>query len=126
MTKNQERALAALVSYPTMKAAAAAAGIDYRTIRRYMQDPDFIVEYRRITAELLSDARLRAQQALSPALETLSKICTDENAKNMDRIAAARSILEWTIRLTEVTDIIERLEALEESDSNKTNFNFGE
>ena len=119
MTKNQERALTALLSCPTMKAAAAAAGIDYRTIRRYMQNPEFIAEYRRITTELLTDARLRAQQAISPALETLSRICEDDQAKKMERIAAARSILEWSIRLTEMTDIVERIEALEENGNNQ-------
>lgn len=113
MTKNQERALAALVSNPTIKAAAAAAGIDYRTMRRYMDDPDFMTEYRHITTEMLQDARMRSQQLLNPALEALAEIFTNAEAKDSDRIAAARGILEWGTKLTELTDIAERVEMLE-------------
>ena len=119
MTPRQEKALAALVTSPTIKAAATAAGIDYRTIRRYLEDPDFLQEYRHITTELLADARMRGQQLLSPALDTLAEICTNPAAKNAERIAAARSLLEWACRLTELTDIVERLEALERTTSQR-------
>lgn len=121
MTRNQEKALAALVTSPTIKAAAAAAGVDYRTMRRYLDDKNFLKEYRRISTEMLADARMRGQQLLSPALETLAAICTSSEAKNMERIAAARAILEWGTKLTEFTDIVERLEALENAEYyNKT------
>lgn len=113
MTPKQEKALACLITQPTLKAAAAAAGIDYRTMRRYLDDADFLAEYRHISTELVADARMRGQQLLSPAMETLAEICSDTDAKATDRIAAARSILEWGIRLTEFSDIEERLEALE-------------
>lgn len=113
MTKKQEKALACLVTSPTIKAAAQAAGVDYRTMRRYLDDAEFLAEYRHITTEMLADARMRGQQLLSPAMETLAEICNDAAAKATERIAAARAILEWGIRLTEFTDIVERLEALE-------------
>lgn len=113
MNARQERALAALVTSPTIRAAAEAAGMDYRTIRRYLEDREFLSEYRHITTEMLADARMRGQQLLSPAMETLAEICTNQAAKPTERIAAARSILEWATRLTELTDIVERLEALE-------------
>ena len=113
MTAKEERALQALLTSPTIKAAAAAAGIDYRTMRRYLEDPDFQQEYRRQTSELLTDARTQAQLSLSPAISALSEICADSSAKPNDRIAAARSILEWATKLTELTDIIARVEVLE-------------
>lgn len=113
MTPNQERALAALMTARSLKDAAQEAGIDYRTMRRYMKDPDFLTEYRRITGEILSEARMRAQQSIAPALDTLHGICTDLEAKNGDRIAAARSVLEWASKLTELTDFEERIAALE-------------
>lgn len=116
MTKNQEKALAALAVNPTMKAAADAIGIDPRTIRRYLKDPDFLAEYRRIQTDILADARRQAQQLMNPALNTLAEICSNHEARNGERVAAARSILEWAARLTEITDIMERLEALENAD----------
>ena len=113
LSQGKQRALQALLTQPSKAEAARAAGIDPATMRRYMQDEEFLAAYRHNTTELLQDARLRGQQLLSPALETLAGILQDNGAKNTERIAAARSILEWSIRLTEFTDIVERLEALE-------------
>lgn len=113
MTKNQDKALAALMTSPTIKAAAAAAGVDYRTMRRYLEDPEFLAEYKMMTSEMLSDAKMRAKQLLNPALETLGDICTNKKAKETARVAAAKAILEWSTRLNELTEIMEMLEALE-------------
>ena len=114
--KKREKALAALMTSRTMKDAAEAAGIDPRTMRRYMQDADFIAEYRQMTAEMMQEARIRSQQLITPAIETLAEICLDDNAKNGERITAARSLLEWSLKITEVTDIEERLVALENAE----------
>ena len=116
MTKKQEKALAALAVNPTIKAAAESIGMDPRTIRRYLKDPDFLTEYRQIQTDILADARLQAQQLMNPALDTLAEICRKTDARHGDRVAAARSILEWAARLTEITDIVERLEALENAE----------
>lgn len=113
MTSNQKRALAALVKTRSIREAAAQAGIDERSIRRYLKDPDFLQEYRQIQAEILTDARESAQGSIAPALETLQEICTDTEARNSDRITAAKTLLEWACRLTELTDLEERITALE-------------
>lgn len=115
MTRNQEKALAALMTHRTMKEAAEAAGIDPRTLRRYMRDNEFLREYRQITTDMLQDARMFGQKLLQPTMQMLASICfsKDDETKNTERIAAARVLMEWTVRLTEFTDIVERLEALE-------------
>ena len=92
MTAKEERALQALLTSPTIKAAAAAAGIDYRTMRRYLEDGDFQQEYRRQTAELLTDARTQAQLSLSPAISALSEICADSSAATRCPEASSRAL----------------------------------
>lgn len=113
MTKNQERALAALMIYRTKEEAALAAGITARTLRQYFHDEEFMAEYRQAFGNMIEESTRQAQRALSPALKAVREICEDQKAPVMARIAAARTLLEYTLKLTELADIEQRLEALE-------------
>lgn len=113
MTPLQQKALQALINCPTKKEAAAAAGIAERTLRSYMQDPEFKAAYKQAFAEMLDDASLQAKQSLSPAIQTLRSIAENEEVSPASRISAARFLLEYGLQLTKLTDILERLEALE-------------
>lgn len=113
MTPNQQRALQALLTQPNKKAAAAAAGITPRTMTTYLSDPEFQKEYKKAFGQLVHDATRQAQQALSPALSALLDIVKDEDENSSARIAAARSLLEYGLRLTEFSDILAELETVE-------------
>lgn len=113
MTPKKEKALAALLVNPTKEAAAAAAGIDSKTLRRYLADPEFQEAYKKAFSGLITDATRQAQQSLSPALSTLREIVEDNEQGATVRIQAARSLLEYGLRLTEITDILRDLEAAE-------------
>ena len=110
MTPRKEKALAALLSQPTKEAAATAAGIDSRTLRRYLTDPEFQERYQAAFSELVGDATRQAQQSLNPAISTLREIVEDKQQNGQVRIQAARSLLEYGLRLTEITDILRDLE----------------
>lgn len=99
------------MTQPTKKAAAQAAGIAERTLRDYLADPEFQQAYKRAFAELVTEATRQAQRALSPALSALRSIVEDETENSSTRIAAARSLLEYGLRLTEFNDILRDLEA---------------
>ena len=113
MTPKKEKALAALLVHPTKEAAAAAAGIDSKTLRRYLADPEFQVAYKEAFSGLITDATRQAQQSLSPALSTLREIVEDNEQGATVRIQAARSLLEYGLRFTEISDIFRDLEAAE-------------
>lgn len=113
MTPNQQRALQALLTQPNKKAAAQAAGITARTMTSYLADPNFQKEYKKAFGQLVQDATRQAQQALSPALSALRDIVEDEEESSSARIAAARSLLEYGLRMTEFSDILAELEPLE-------------
>ena len=113
MTPNKERALQALLTQPNKKAAAEAAGITPRTLTTYLADPEFQREYKKAFGALVHDATRQAQKSLSPALSALRDIVEDEEENANARIAAARSLLEYGLRLTEFSDILEELEAVE-------------
>lgn len=113
MTPRQNRVLAALLTQPTKEKAALAAGISPRTLRDYLADQSFQAEYKRAFAGLVEDATRQAQQSIAPALSTLRQIVESEDENAQARISAARSILEYSMKLTEQTDILARLEELE-------------
>ena len=83
-------------------------------MRRWMrEDEDFRGAYREALTELLEDASAQAMQNLTRALDVLAEVmATGENSQV--RITAARSALEYSLKLTEAVDVQQRLDALEE------------
>lgn len=113
MTTKQTRALQALLTSPTQAAAAEAAGIGLTTLKRYLNDDEFQREYQRAVSGLIGEAATQAKQSLSPALSTLREIMRDGGQNGQTRVSAARSILEYGLKLTEQADILTRLTELE-------------
>ena len=107
----------------TRREAAQTAGIGESTLRGYLQEPEFQIRYRQAFGELVENAARQAQQAITPALSTLREIMEDGDEQAQARISAARSVLEYAIKLTEQTDILEQLRELEkwreETDGNR-------
>lgn len=82
-------------------------------MREYMKDGEFMERYREAFGSLVQDATRQAQQAINPALSTLREIMEDKDEPAQARITAARSNLEYALKLTEQTDILEQLRELE-------------
>lgn len=82
-------------------------------MRRYLSDPEFQEEYKKAFSELVTDAMRQTQQSLTPALSTLREIVESKGENAQVRIAAARSLLEYSLKLTEQVDILEQLQELE-------------
>lgn len=110
LTPKQAKALAALLTQPTKEKAAAAAGIGLTTLKRYLADPEFQAEYQKAVSEMIEDAAALAKQSLNPALSCLREIVEDGDETATARIQAARSILEYGLRLTEIVDILRTIE----------------
>lgn len=113
MTPNKEKLLAALLTSRSKKEAAVAAGIAERTMRTYFEDPEFCQRYREAFAGVIEDATRQAQALLMPALSTLQTVMEDEEIPAQARITAAKSIIDYSLKLTEQADILEQLRELE-------------
>ena len=113
MTPNKDKLLAALLTSRSKKEAAAAAGIAERTMRTYFEDPEFCQRYRVAFAGVIEDATRQAQALLMPALSTLQTVMEDEEIPAQARITAAKSIIDYSLKLTEQADILEQLRELE-------------
>ena len=123
MTPRKEKALQALLVSRTRAEAAKAAGIGESTLREYLKDQEFLERYREAFTGVIESATRQAQQSLTLAISTLTEIMGNTDEQATARIQAARSTLEYALKLTEKTDILEQLRELEkwrdETDGNR-------
>jgi len=104
LSTNQRRALAALLSTPTVGEAARQAKLGRRTIHRYLSDATFKAELRRRQAEVVT-ATVSALSGLSgDAVKTLHQVMGDPAATHSDRRQASVSWLEMVLKVHGVFD----------------------
>lgn len=115
LTAKQTKALQALLTAPTQAQAAQLAGIGLTTLKRYLRDSEFQAAYKQAVSGLIADASDKAKLGLSPAVLCLREIVEDKSANAQVRISAARSLLEFGLRLVEVADIVKDLEEMEDN-----------
>ena len=111
---NRERVLAALLTCSTETEAAEVSGVADRTVRRFLADADFRRELSERRLALIDGAAGALQAKISAAIETIGEIMQNEKAKPTDRLAAAKAILDYGIRYTELYDLAKRIAAIEE------------
>lgn len=108
-----EAIIAALVQAGSIKEAAKMLHCVPRTLYERMKSPAFKELYTQARADMVKTATAKLQGEISASIATLAKIRDDEEAPKQTRANCAVSILQYSARFTETTDIIERLEAVE-------------
>jgi hypothetical protein len=118
LSAKQEAALMALLSSPSVAAAARKCGLNERTIRRYLHDPTFLSAYNRARGALLSETVLGIQATALAGVGAINESLEDEDAAT--RLRAARYAVEFMLRgienerkWTELQEVLPRLDALE-------------
>ena len=114
-TRRHEAALVALLSEPTMEAAAKKSGVSISTLSRWMEIPEFQEKYRQARRDSVSTATCALQRHAAGAVATLAAIMGDIEAPPAVRVSAARAVLELAYRAVEVEDVLARLDALEQA-----------
>lgn len=110
----ETRAVAALLTERTLAGAAQAAGVGEKTIRRWLKRPDFASALRDAQAEAVGDALGRLRAVTGEAVQTLRDLAVSANSESV-RLGAARSILDFALRATELDDLAERIQLLEQA-----------
>ncbi len=108
---NKEKVLIALIETSSIREAAKASGIGEATIYRYLQDKEFLSEYRNARRQTVESAIAQMQGAASEAVERLRELQYCENPAVAAR--CAQIIFENAIKGMETTDILARLEKIE-------------
>lgn len=109
----QERAVMALLSSPSLEAAAKAAKVSVSSLRRWRLEHAFIEAYRHARFALLEASTAKLRNAASSAVDTLIAVMEDKEAPYSVRIRAAQVVLESAYKSAEMEDLAERLDAQE-------------
>ena len=109
----KRRAIEALVAGASRSAAAAAAGVAERTLRRWASSDDFAAQLRLAYDEAFTDALRVLRGAAMDAVRALREVAGDRDAPPAARVGAARAILEEGRKAIELDDTEARLAALE-------------
>ena len=104
----------ALLDGASVQGAADAAGVNRKTITRWLQDATFWKLYQVNSRTTIELAARRLTGKLDGAVELLGQIMNDASAPAGVRLRAAQLALDGALKLLEVADIQERLTALEE------------
>lgn len=109
----QELALAALLSSLTIRAAAKRAGVSESTLWRYLREPGFSKRYAQARREAVEHMTVRLQARAAGSAEILYSIAKDKKAPASARVAAARAVIEHTLKAVELSDLDVRLKEIE-------------
>jgi hypothetical protein len=118
LNAKQLRAIESLLSEPTTRAAAKAAGVSEVTLWRWLNEPAFAEAYREARSHLLETTLTALQSASGDAVKTLRNVLNDEQARPGEKVSAARAILEYALKSREILEVEERLRALEQRFAN--------
>lgn len=77
------------------------------------QDENFQRLYREAKRNAMDQAISKLQQTSTLAVETLANVMKDKRAPAMARVMAAKTVLELSLKATEIEEVLERVEALE-------------
>ena len=111
--KNDEIILAALLSTPTVRAASQACGVSESVIYSRLKEPDFRERYDKERREMLTQSAAALQTHLGAAIEAMGEIVNDKETNAQTRLNAAEAVIRNTSTLTDRTDVLDRLYALE-------------
>ena len=113
--RKDELIIAALISNSSLKAASAACGICETQIRQRLKDEKFKERYDRERRELLRQNTTALQGHVSKAIPTIAGVMNSKTANDQTKLNAAEAIIRNSLKLTEQTDILERLDKLEKN-----------
>ncbi len=110
-----ELAIAALMTEPTIEAAAQRAGITGRTLQAWLTQEEFIGKWNAAKRALVQTATTRLRSGMIASIAALEQIRDDKETPASVKVSASRTILEFALRASELEDLSERLDRLERS-----------
>jgi len=110
----QRRAIEALLSEPSIDAAAEASGVGRRTLHRWLSDDaTFTAALRAVQDRAIDAAVSRLAGAAGDAADVLASIANDKAERGATRVSAARALLDGVLRMVELRDLASRVASLE-------------
>ena len=108
-----EKIIGALISNPSIKEAAKSLKITPQTIYNRLRDDSFKAQYAEARRQVLSEDCYRLQSYLADAIEQIHETVESDIVSDQVRLNACDMLLRHCYRLTELTDVLVRIEQLE-------------
>ena len=113
LTRKQEALISALLTAPSLAAAAQQAGLSEVTAWRWLKDATFQATYREARRAVVQHAIAQVQHATGEAVATLRTVMQDSESPASARVSAAKAILETAVKGIDIDDLEVRIAALE-------------
>lgn len=113
LTPNQEKTILALLTEPSVAKAAEIVGVSTRTVYRWLDEPGFSYQFRRLRRESFAQAIGFAQRYAPMAIGTLAKLMADPSTPHASRVSAAAVLLKFSRDSIELDELVGRMRALE-------------
>lgn len=112
-TSTKDRAVTALITQPSIKAAAAYTGVTEKTMHKWLNDPEFSRRVQQAQLEVMQGVTKSIVNSGTQAIATLVEIMNDADNPAGARVTAARTVLDNTLKIFELQTIERRIEAIE-------------
>ena len=113
LSENQFIAIELLMASQPVAKAAATAGVSRVTIYRWLKNDDFKAELDKRKNALIERSSRKLAGALDQAVDVLIALLKSKN-QNVRRLAAG-NLIEYSMKLSGLTDLEKRIRALEVS-----------
>ena len=113
--RRSETIIAALLSNPTVRAAAAACGVSETQIYARLRNAAFKEKYDAARRELLEQSTAYIQGIVSEAIQKMRDVMNDPDASQQVQLNAAEAITRNSLKLTEQADILAQLAELKKA-----------
>jgi len=114
VTRNQKRAIAALLKHRKVEDAARSVGLNERTVYRWLaDDAAFQTALSQAEGVAIDTATRQLVQLQDAAVDTLRKTMKDSDAGPGVRLRAAQAVLDYLLKLREMRNIEQRIARLE-------------
>ena len=116
ITRNQNRAITALLANATVTDAAAQTGIGHRTLCRWLaEDNAFQAALAQAEGRAIDAATRHLVSLADQAINVLRQTMLDDEVSATVRVRAAQSVLDHLLKLRELRNVEQRLTKLEEA-----------
>jgi hypothetical protein len=120
LTRKMEAAIGALLSCPSIEQAAAQCGVSYRTLRKWLDLPEFVDQYRRQRRRVQEAAVNHLVRSVAAAASKLQQLLGSDNETIALRAAVeileqARSGLEQLDVVAAIEDLTHRVREIEDA-----------
>ena len=99
---------------PSLSAASRRAGLNRKTIQKYLRNPAFLEAYKLQTGKMFDAATVHAKKLVIEALEFMTTCMRDGTNKMSDRLKAANHIVACAFKAHDLQDLMSELEQYEE------------